>query len=245
MPRARYVTRHALCVMDDTSDGNILGPSGRLHGGSRDPMLAHDTPLASSTERPRPLLRSPLREVPRLVPRPAPYLAAPPEFEGMVGRAPAMRELFEFVARLAPYPTTALIIGRERHRQGAGRPRHPPAVAAQPAAARRLQLHGARPDADRDASCSATCAAPSPAPTGIARASSRRRTAARSSSTRSASCPSRRRRSCCACSRSARSAASGRTEPHAGRRARHRRDQSRPGRARGERGRSATTSTTG
>jgi two-component system, NtrC family, response regulator HydG len=74
-------------------------------------MLAHDTPLASSTERPRPLLRSPLREVPRLVPRPAPYLAAPPEFEGMVGRAPAMRELFEFVARLAPYPTTALIVG--------------------------------------------------------------------------------------------------------------------------------------
>src|SRR5262245_18756679 len=76
-------------------------------------MLAHDTPLASTTERPRPLLRpgSPLREVPRLVPRPAPYLAAPPEFEGMVGRAPTMRELFEFVARLAPYPTTALIIG--------------------------------------------------------------------------------------------------------------------------------------
>jgi transcriptional regulator with PAS, ATPase and Fis domain len=29
----------------------------------------------------------------------------------MVGAAPAMRELFDFVARLAPYPTTALVIG--------------------------------------------------------------------------------------------------------------------------------------
>jgi len=29
----------------------------------------------------------------------------------MVGAAPAMQELFDFVARLAPYPTTALVIG--------------------------------------------------------------------------------------------------------------------------------------
>src|SRR5262245_30172827 len=76
-------------------------------------MLAHDTPLVPRPDRPRPIVRpvSSLREVPRLVPRPAPHVSAPPEFEGMVGRTTAMRELFEFVARLAPYPTTALIIG--------------------------------------------------------------------------------------------------------------------------------------
>ena len=76
-------------------------------------MLAHDTPLAFSTERAHPLMRHrrPLREVPWLVPRPAPYLTAPPAFEGLVGGAPAMRELYDFVARLAPYPTTALIVG--------------------------------------------------------------------------------------------------------------------------------------
>src|SRR5262245_11575257 len=76
-------------------------------------MLAHDTPPVATTERSRPALRArfPLREVPRLVPRPAPYLAAPPAFEGMVGSAPAMRELCDFITRLAPYPTTALITG--------------------------------------------------------------------------------------------------------------------------------------
>ncbi len=73
-------------------------------------MLAHDTPLASIAEPTRPPLR-PVREIPRLVPRAAPYLVSPPAFEGLVGAAPAMRELFDFVIRLAPYPTTALIIG--------------------------------------------------------------------------------------------------------------------------------------
>jgi len=76
-------------------------------------MLAHDTPSVSTTERSRPSLRPrfPLREVPRLVPRPVPYLAAPAAFEGLVGCAPAMRELCDFITRLAPYPTTALITG--------------------------------------------------------------------------------------------------------------------------------------
>jgi transcriptional regulator with PAS, ATPase and Fis domain len=69
--------------------------------------------MASTTARARPAGRPrfPLREVPRLVPRPAPYLAAPPTFEGLVGGSAAMRELFDFIARLAPYPTTALITG--------------------------------------------------------------------------------------------------------------------------------------
>jgi two-component system, NtrC family, response regulator HydG len=76
-------------------------------------MLAHDTPLVSIPEHSRPPMRPrlSLREVPRLVPRPGPYLAAPPVFEGLVGSTPAMRELFDFIARLAPYPTTALITG--------------------------------------------------------------------------------------------------------------------------------------
>jgi len=76
-------------------------------------MLAHDTPMAPTIDRVRPGHGRPfpLREVPRLVPRPAPVLAPPAAFEGLVGRAPAMLELFDFVQRLAPYPTTALITG--------------------------------------------------------------------------------------------------------------------------------------
>ncbi len=74
-------------------------------------MLAHDT--APTVERSRMAAGRgfPLRGVTRLVPRPGPYLAAPATFEGLVGRAPAMLELFDFVARLAPYPTTALVTG--------------------------------------------------------------------------------------------------------------------------------------
>src|SRR5262249_58355544 len=63
----------------------------------------------------------PLHEAQRRTPRPGPYLvgphlvgphlAAPPTFEGMVGSAPLMVELFGFIERLAPYPTTALITG--------------------------------------------------------------------------------------------------------------------------------------
>jgi transcriptional regulator with PAS, ATPase and Fis domain len=73
-------------------------------------MLAHDTPLApiaTPPYRPSPLRR----EVARLVPRSGPYLVAPATFEGMVGSSAIMREVFDFIARLAPYPTTALITG--------------------------------------------------------------------------------------------------------------------------------------
>ncbi len=49
--------------------------------------------------------------VTRLTPRPNSLLVAPPLFEGMVGRSQQMADLFAFVERLAPYPTTALISG--------------------------------------------------------------------------------------------------------------------------------------
>src|SRR5262245_46829203 len=76
-------------------------------------MLAHDLPLASVTDRDRPPgpRGFPLREVLRPGAQPGPVLAAPPTFEGMVGGSPAMREVFAFVERLAPYPTTALVTG--------------------------------------------------------------------------------------------------------------------------------------
>jgi transcriptional regulator with PAS, ATPase and Fis domain len=73
-------------------------------------MLAHDIPLAPiATPSYRPRIAR--REIPRLVPRSGPYLVAPPTFEGMVASSSVMREVFDFVARLAPYPTTALITG--------------------------------------------------------------------------------------------------------------------------------------
>ena len=124
--------------------------------------------------------------------------------------------------------------GRDRHRQGARRRGHPPALAARAQAASSSSTAARVPgDADRVASCSATSAARSPAPTRRARAASRGRTAARCSSTRLASCrielqpkllralekrehPPRRRHA-----------------GHPRRRARHRRDQPRP-RARGQ-----------
>jgi len=75
-------------------------------------MLAHDAPTATDRHtRPSTGRVFALHEVPRPTPRPGPYLAAPATFEGMVGRAPAMVELFGFIERLAPYPTTALITG--------------------------------------------------------------------------------------------------------------------------------------
>ncbi len=76
-------------------------------------MHAHGLPIAPPSD-PRhlaPVRPVPLREVPRGVARPVTLLGAPPTFEGMVGRGPAMMELFAFIERLAPYPTTALITG--------------------------------------------------------------------------------------------------------------------------------------
>src|SRR5215468_2881579 len=95
-------------------------------------MLARELPLAPLTDRPRPL--EPLRvadfpdahrirprriaargfafrELPRPTPQPATGPVAPATFEGMVGETPVMLDLFGFIRRLAPYPTTALITG--------------------------------------------------------------------------------------------------------------------------------------
>ncbi len=81
----------------------------------------------------------------------------------------------EMIRRVADSDATVLDHRRERHRQGARRPRAPPAVAArrdQPL--RRHQLRArCRPRCSR-ASCSATCAAPSPTPSGRAPACSSR-----------------------------------------------------------------------
>ena len=71
-------------------------------------MLAHELPLETPTAaKPRP----PLRDVTRLTPRSGGLLVAPPVFEGMVGRSDVMAQLIDFVERLAPYPTTALVTG--------------------------------------------------------------------------------------------------------------------------------------
>jgi transcriptional regulator with PAS, ATPase and Fis domain len=71
-------------------------------------MLAHATDHRPNGSRaPNPARGT----VARLTPRPSGLLVAPPLFEGMVGRSPEMADLFAFVERLAPYPTTALITG--------------------------------------------------------------------------------------------------------------------------------------
>src|SRR5262249_56412311 len=53
----------------------------------------------------------PLRELARPGSPSIACLAGPATFEGMVGESPVMRELFGFIRRLAPYPTTALVTG--------------------------------------------------------------------------------------------------------------------------------------
>jgi transcriptional regulator with PAS, ATPase and Fis domain len=95
-------------------------------------MLARELPLAPLTDRTLPFepLRVadspdahrmhprriaargfPLRELPRPAPQPTTGPLAPATFEGMVGETPVMLQLFGFIRRLAPYPTTALITG--------------------------------------------------------------------------------------------------------------------------------------
>ena len=97
---------------------------------------------------------------------------------------------------------------RERHRQGAGRARDPPALAARERAVRQAALRGARRDRCSRASCSATRRARSPARWRARTAGSSSPTAARCSSTRSARSRRRSRSSCCASCRSTSSSAS-------------------------------------
>ena len=121
----------------------------------------------------------------------------------LVGSSAAMLRLREQIARVAPVPSTVLVVGRERHGQGAGRARAPPARRAARGAVRRHQLRRAARAPGRERAVRPRARARSPAPASPGGAPSRRPSAARSSSTRSASCRSRRRPSCSACSRSA------------------------------------------
>jgi hypothetical protein len=68
------------------------------------------------------------------------------EFCGMVGRGPAMQEVFGLIRRLAPHVRTALISAKPA-RQGAGRARAAQARAAQLETVRHGQLLGGRRDA--------------------------------------------------------------------------------------------------
>ena len=74
-----------------------------------------------------------------------------------------MQEVHRLIEQAAATPAPVLIHGRDRHRQGAGRPRRPRALARARRALRRRQLRGACPRPCSRASSSATSAAPSPA----------------------------------------------------------------------------------
>ena len=117
----------------------------------------------------------------------------------LVGRSPAMQEIYRVLARLMQTDLTVMISGEIRHRQGTGCPRAPRLRQAPQRSVRRRQ-HGrdpARPD--RDPNCSAMSAARSPAPIPARRAGLNRPKAARCSSTKSATCRWKRRRGCCGC----------------------------------------------
>ena len=123
------------------------------------------------------------------VPRRAPATRRPeedlPETE-MIGRLPAMVEIYKTVSRVAPTDATVIIEGEtgtgkelvarmiHRYSQRAG------------AALRAGGLRVHRRRRCSKASCSAPCAARTPAPTATASACSKRPTAAPCSSTRSA-----------------------------------------------------------
>ena len=51
----------------------------------------------------------------------------------LLGASPAMQEVYRLIEQAAPSPAPVLILGRDRHRQGAGRARHPRAARARQA----------------------------------------------------------------------------------------------------------------
>ena len=124
-----------------------------------------------------------------------------------------MQEVYELIGKVAGDQGDGADPGRERRRQGAGRPRDPlqqrraPTGRSSSSTARRCRR------ASSKASCSATRRARSPAPSPCARAASNWPTAARSSSTRSANSACRCRPSCCACCRRRRSSGSAASQP--------------------------------
>ena len=103
-----------------------------------------------------------------------------------------------------PRPQHGADPGRERHRQGTGRARHPPAQPASRPPLRRSRLHLADGDAAGERALRIRARRPSPAPCAMPPACSQKPTAARCSSTRSATSRRPCRRSCCACCRNTR-----------------------------------------
>ena len=64
------------------------------------------------------------------------------EFSGMIGKDPKMQVIYKLIEDVAPDRCHRAHPGRERHRQGAGRPRHPPAQPPPGEALRGDQLLG-------------------------------------------------------------------------------------------------------
>ncbi len=106
-------------------------------------------------------------------------------FEGMVGKSPAMRRLFQLLETVAPTSSTILDHAARpaRARKSSRAPSITTARAARIASSRSTAARFPRRCSRR--SSSATCAARSPARSATARAGSSRRTRARSSSTKS------------------------------------------------------------
>ena len=134
----------------------------------------------------------------------------------LIGRSPAMQEIYRVIARLTQTDLTVMIMGesgtgKELVARALARLRQTPATApSSPSTWRRFRKSSSK------ANCSGTSAAPSPAPPIAASAVSSRPKAARCSSTRSATCRWKRRRGSCACCSRAntrRSAAARRSRP--------------------------------
>ena len=111
----------------------------------------------------------------------------------LVGRSPAMQEIYRVLARLMQTDLTVMITGEFGNRQGTGRARAARLRQAPQRSFRRHQHGGDPPRSHRVRNCSATRRARSPAPIAAAPAASSRPRAARCSSTRSATCRWRRR----------------------------------------------------
>ena len=142
-------------------------------------------------------------ELGRLMRRPAVVAQTPPAEDGgdaIIGRCPAMGEVYKAIGRVAAQNVIVLITGES----GTGKELVARAIYQHsPRAGRPSWRSTALPSrkACWRASCSATRRAPLPAPTAAASASSSSAPAARSSWTRSATCRWQRRRRSCAYSK--------------------------------------------
>ena len=70
------------------------------------------------------------------------------QFDNIIGRSAAMREIFATIERVAPTRATVLLCGRKRRGQGYDRARDSPSFAARGQAVRQDQLHGAAGKSD-------------------------------------------------------------------------------------------------